>query len=102
MIFFKNAAYRGSLCGQDAKYVGRIFHDFRRSAAYELWKAGNSPEDCMEVTGHKTVSMFKRYGDLFSEEEERERQREVQQKRREWREKQQQTGGPVAKPVAVQ
>jgi hypothetical protein len=25
---------------QDAKYLGQIFHDFRRSAAYELWKPG--------------------------------------------------------------
>jgi hypothetical protein len=31
------------------------------------------------------VSMFKRYADLFSEEEKRTRQREVQQRRSEWR-----------------
>jgi len=75
-------------CGkksENPKYIGRIFHDFRRSAAYEMWKAGNSEEDCMKVTGHKTASIFKRYADLFSEEEERARQREVQQRRRDWR-----------------
>ena len=33
------------------KYIGRIFHDFRRSAAHETWKAGSSIEDCMKVTG---------------------------------------------------
>jgi len=32
--------------------------------------------------------MFKRYADLFSEEEERARQHEVQQRRQEWRKSQ--------------
>lgn len=70
------------------KYIGKIFHDFRRTAAHEMWKAGNTIEDCMEVTGHATSAMFKRYADLFSEDEKRARQREVQQRRREWRESQ--------------
>ena len=39
----------------------------------------------MEMTGHKSAAMFKRYADLFSEEEKRTRQREVQQRRSEWR-----------------
>jgi integrase len=51
------------------KYIGKIFHDFRRTAAHEMWKAGNTIEDCMEVTGHATSAMFKRYADLFSEDE---------------------------------
>ena len=42
------------------KYIGKLFHDFRRSAADEAWKAGNSMEECKEITGHKTDSMFKR------------------------------------------
>jgi hypothetical protein len=53
-----------------------------------MWKAGNSFEDCMEVTGHATEAMFKRYADLFSDDEKRARQREVQQRRREWRDSQ--------------
>jgi len=69
-------------------YVGRLFHDFRRSAAHEMWKAGSSIEDCMKTTGHQTSSMFKRYADLFSEDEERARQLEVQERRRQWRESQ--------------
>jgi len=60
-----------------AKYIGRLFHDFRRSAAYELWKAGSTVEECMEVTGHRTEAMFKRYADLFSGEERRSIQRQA-------------------------
>jgi integrase len=72
----------------EPKYVGRIFHDFRRSAAHELWKAGNTIDDCKEVTGHATDAMFKRYADLFSDAEKQARQRETQARRREWREAQ--------------
>lgn len=50
-----------------------------------MWKSGNSIEDCKKTTGHKTDAMFKRYADLFSAEEERTRQLEVQNRRREWR-----------------
>jgi len=64
------------------KYIGRIFHDFRRSAAHEMWKAGSSIEDCMEATGHLSPSMFLRYADLFSKEEKQARQRKVQARRR--------------------
>jgi integrase len=70
------------------KYVGKLFHDFRGTAAHELWKAGNSEKDCMEVTGHSTVAMFERYADLFSEEEKQARQRAVQERRQVWREAQ--------------
>jgi len=62
-----------------------IFHDFRRSCAHEMVLAGCSPEDAMQVTGHKSMSVFKRYSDLFSEDELRQRQREAQQRRTEWR-----------------
>jgi integrase len=83
------------------KYIGRLFHDFRRSAAHEMWKAGSSADDCMKVTGHKTESMFKRYADLISEEEIRARQREVQKRRSEWR-KMQATNVLVMPKTAVQ
>ena len=72
----------------DPKYIGKLMHDFRRSCAYETWKAGSSVEECMEVTGHATANMFKRYGDLFSQEERQARQQEVQNRRREWKEAQ--------------
>ena len=37
----------------------------------------------MKITGHKTESMFKRYADLFSDEEKRAQQRASQSKRSE-------------------
>jgi hypothetical protein len=85
-----------------AKYIGKLMHDFRRSTAYESWKAGSTIEDCMKVTGHKTTSMFKRYADLFSEEEKRASQRQVQQKRREWRQSQVENVVILPKAPAVQ
>jgi integrase len=80
-----------SVCGRKwevPKYIAKLFYDFRRTAAYESWKSNSSIEDCMKLTGHKTASMFKRYADLFSEDEERARQRAVQDKRREWKQAQ--------------
>jgi integrase len=82
------------------KYVGKIFHDFRRSCAYELWKAGNTVEDCMEVTGHLTEAMFKRYADLFSDEEKQARQRESQQRRSEWQAEQNKSVPPAVTPAS--
>jgi integrase len=84
----KKCSHCGEKCGEP-RYIGKIFHDFRRSAAHELWVAGSSVEDCMKVTGHKTASMFKRYADLFTDPEQQARQREAQHRRREWREAQQ-------------
>lgn len=69
-------------------YVGRIMHDFRRTAAHEMWKAGSTVDECMEVTGHATAAMFKRYADLFSEDERRAMQRKVQERRHLWRDEQ--------------
>jgi hypothetical protein len=47
--------------------------------------AGCLREDAMQVTRPKSMSIFKRYSDLFSEDELWRRQREVQQRRTEWR-----------------
>ncbi len=80
-------------------YEGRIMHDLRRSAAYELWRSGSSKDDCMTVTGHQTESMFKRYADLFSDAEQQVRQREVQERRRIWREGQ--IGAGMPQPGAL-
>lgn len=78
-------------CGKhwdNPKYAGRIMHDFRRSAAYEMWRSGSTVEECMEVTGHATAAMFKRYADLFSDTERQMIQRKVQEQRIRWRDEQ--------------
>jgi len=43
------------------QYSGLHPHDFRRSAARNLIKAGVSEHIAMKITGHKTTAIFKRY-----------------------------------------
>jgi len=40
---------------------GKLFHDFRRSAACDLIRSGVPQSVAMRITGHKTASMFTRY-----------------------------------------
>ncbi|HMK20682.1 MAG TPA: site-specific integrase [Terriglobales bacterium] len=46
---------------EDLKYVGRTFHDLRRSACRNMINAGVPQKTAMAISGHRTDSMFRRY-----------------------------------------
>ena len=61
-----------------ADVAGRIFHDFRRTAARNLIEAGVQQAVAMKITGHKTDSMFRRYA-IVNEDQKRDALAKVQE-----------------------
>jgi integrase len=53
-------------CGGRRKYVGLLVHDFRRSAAKALRRAGVPESVIMATGGWKTAAMFRRYAIVSS------------------------------------
>ena len=61
-------ARRCETCKTDTRYSGKIFHDFRRAASYNMSEAGVPQAVAMKITGHRADSMFRRYAIVDGEQ----------------------------------
>lgn len=61
-------AARTQAAKKDARCLGRIAHDFRRTAIRNLERKGVSRSVAMKLTGHKTEAVYRRYAIVSSED----------------------------------
>lgn len=74
----EGAAHKCKSCKVDRRYSGKIFHDFRRTAARNMIEADVPQAVAMKITGHKTDAMFRRYA-IVNEEQKRNALRKTQE-----------------------
>jgi integrase len=66
------SAYRKEFveaCGK-AGVIGKTTHDFRRTVARDLRRAGVAESVCMTITGHESPQVFRRYAIVATKEQE--------------------------------
>jgi integrase len=89
-------------CGSKLRprYVGRICHDFRRSAARQLRRAGVPESVVMAIGGWKTAEVFRRYA-IVSDADQRHAVEMLEERRRETAQQANAVHGDAGEPARI-